>query len=238
MSTSVVTVALRGGVVEQAALAEAVARTQVRDGRAVPVYHDAAVDDGVEGVRGGALDDDVDARRQRAEPRGRGELFRDDQRHSRRDRKALEDLHPGGERVGLLRAERIESAQAKTTHEGDRQSGGAEDQQAGRNDVDATRTGARTAPATITAADTALKIPITRPSASRGTIRASAVSPTTLQETRPAFPITVSDHRFDHRHDRDQPQRERSYAHRPQLLSQLGNPGRPPPSRSTIRTDC
>jgi hypothetical protein len=61
-----------------------------------------------------------------------------------------------------------------------------------RNDVDATRTGARTAPATIAAADTALKIPITRPSAVRGTIRASAVSPTAVQETRPAFPITVT----------------------------------------------
>jgi hypothetical protein len=44
----------------------------------------------------------------------------------------------------------------------------------------------------IAALDTAKKVPITRPSASRGTIRASAVSPTTWQETRPAFPITVT----------------------------------------------
>ena len=61
-----------------------------------------------------------------------------------------------------------------------------------RNDTAAISTGAKTAPATIAATDAASKIPITRPSASRGTIRARAVSPTTSHETRPALPITVT----------------------------------------------
>src|SRR4029077_16914034 len=99
-----------GGAVEQSALTEAVARAEMRDGLAVSAHHDAAVCDGVDGGRRSALNHDVDPGWQRAELRGRSELLQDDLRHSHRDREALENLHPGGERVGALRVERIESA--------------------------------------------------------------------------------------------------------------------------------
>src|SRR5262249_29133906 len=117
-----------GGLVEQAALTEAVARTQTHDGLAVSVHHHAAVYYGVEGMRRSALDNDIDAWWQRLELRGRGEVLQDDLRNSRRDRKAAEDLHPRRERVGTLRVERIESAQAETTQESDQRGSGAEGQ--------------------------------------------------------------------------------------------------------------
>ena len=47
----------------------------MHDGLAVSVYDDAAFCDGVEGVRRGPLDNDIDPRWQRAELRGRRELL-------------------------------------------------------------------------------------------------------------------------------------------------------------------
>src|SRR5215510_572199 len=120
-----------GCLIEQAALTEAVARTEMHDGPAVSVHHDAAVYDGVESMRRSALDNDVNAWGQRDEPRGRGELLQDDLRHSHCDRQALEDLHPRRKRVGTLRVERIESAQAKTTQERDQQRSSAKGEQTG-----------------------------------------------------------------------------------------------------------
>ena len=48
-----------GGTIEQAALTEAVARTEMRDGPALTVHYDDTIHDGVEGVGRIALDNDV-----------------------------------------------------------------------------------------------------------------------------------------------------------------------------------
>jgi len=46
-------------MIEQAALTEAVARTEMHDGPAVTVHHDETIHDGVEGIGWIALDNDV-----------------------------------------------------------------------------------------------------------------------------------------------------------------------------------
>ena len=168
-----------GGAVEQATLTEAVARTEVHHGLAVAAQDDAAIHDGVEGARRRPLDHDVDpggsGQNCAAEascskticgtPTVTGRPWRTFTREaSASARCALSASSPRRPR----RHSRVTSKAAAPRIT-----------RLARSDTAATRTGARTAPVIIAATDTALKTPITRPSASRGAIRANAVSPTT-----------------------------------------------------------
>ena len=93
LASAVVTVAFLRRVVEQAPLAEVVARAEPGDLLAVAIDDDGSIDDRVEGVRGRALDDDVDAVRQRAELRRRRELLQHELRDAGGDRQPFHDRH-------------------------------------------------------------------------------------------------------------------------------------------------
>ena len=84
VGSSVVTVALRGRLLEQTPLAEAVPGAEVHHLPPVTVDHDPAVGNRKERVRGRALDDDVDPGWQRTQLGRRGELLAHEQRGRRR----------------------------------------------------------------------------------------------------------------------------------------------------------